>query len=61
MPRTIHCLECGSTRLLMLNALVIWNVDAQAWVYSGNYDTLYYCEDCCTEDRDFEEREVKDG
>ncbi len=40
---TIHCVECDSTELIMLNANMIWSVDKQEWEFFENYDPIYQC------------------
>ena len=47
--RTYHCINCDSSNLLMINAVLEWDVDKQKWEepdsnYSEGY--LYQCNDC---------------
>ena len=59
MKVTIHCIECGSTELVMLNVKMVWDVDAQDWVYADNNDPYHLCIHCGSYNDNFEEKEVK--
>ena len=53
---TIHCVECGSTQLTMLNANMIWDVDKQKWEYFENYDPIYQCANCGMDNDGYNEK-----
>ena len=56
---TIHCVECDSTELTMLNATTIWDVDKQKWEYFENDDPIYQCANCGMDNDDYNKKEMK--
>ena len=43
---SVHCRDCDSTELTMLNANCTWDIETQKWIYSDNYDPIFQCSDC---------------
>ena len=43
---TIHCDDCDSPKIIMLNANCTWSVEKQEWQYSENVDPVYQCNEC---------------
>ena len=55
---TIHCEDCDSSDLIMLNANCTWDVEGQRWVYSGNYAPIYQCDSCGADNLDYNVKEI---
>jgi len=61
MPNfSVHCIECNSENLAMLNAAVKWETQTQRWVYDYHYrqNPIYFCSNCFCESRELVEKEV---
>jgi hypothetical protein len=54
---TVHCEDCDSPNLIMLNANCTWNVEEQRWEYSENYDPFFQCAECGTDSINLVEKE----
>ena len=59
MPKhTVHCIDCDSQNVIMANAICKWDVDNQKWEYSENYDPMFHCSECGSQNVDYK-KEVK--
>jgi len=59
MPVDIHCLDCGGSRLTMMNANVEWDIRQQTWVFVETTElTSYLCNDCFADKNGYEEKEI---
>ena len=55
---TVHCEDCDSPNLIMLNANCTWDIEKQTWVYSENYDPVYQCAECGADNVDYNVKEI---
>tara|TARA_R110002020_G_scaffold471482_1_gene698618 strand:- start:776 stop:1123 length:348 start_codon:yes stop_codon:yes gene_type:complete len=55
---TVHCEDCDSPNLIMMNTNCVWDVEEQRWVYSDNYDPVYQCAECGADNVDYNVKKI---
>lgn len=44
MNKWMHCTECGGDNIALVNAICLWDVDKQLWMYDDGGEV--YCKSC---------------
>ena len=55
---SVHCIECDSEDVVMVDATVNWDKQNQKWEYNESYNSLFLCSNCACESSDFIEKEL---
>ena len=55
---SVHCIECDSEDIVMIDATVNWDKQNQKWEYNESYNSRFLCANCAWESSDFIEKEL---